>query len=341
MSSIQKIRRMLSLVERLQSGRSYTTAELTVLLGISRRTFFRDLKDLQSAGIEILYDTATQGYWIPIHHALPPTQLTLAETLALIVLAKETEESGRSLPFLDAARDASLKLQSSLPSHLAEQASRLSERVAVHAEPTGHTASGRPHYERLLEGATTHRKVRGRYFSFADGTEIQTLLSPYRMLFRRHAWYVIGRSSIHRAVRTFHVGRFSETELTNEQFAVPPRFTLRRYFGNAWSLIRESNAREEVTVRFQPLVAKNVAEVAWHPTQQLKWNDDGTLDFTVTVDGIHEMSWWILSYGNQAKVLKPASLQKLIADRAREMVAQYADDTATSEPAPPRRKRSR
>ncbi len=71
------------------------------------------------------------------------------------------------------------------------------------------------------------------------------------------------------------------------------------------------------------MVARNVAEVVWHKTQQLTRRDDGTLDFQVRVSGLHEISWWILGYGDQAEVLKPASLRRLIAEHAGRMVEMY------------------
>lgn len=325
MASIRKIRRLLVLLERLQSGRTFTTAELSGVCQVSRRTVFRDLKELQDAGVEILYDSATQGYWLPMHASLPPTQLSIAETFSLLILAHESGQSKRSVPFQEAARDAALKLQSTLPAHLSGYANELTLSMSVETEPLAANLQGsRLHYDRLVEALTARRKIRARYHSFAEQTEINTLISPYRMLFRRHAWYVVGRSSLHRSVRTFHVGRFIETQVTNDPFTVPPRFSLKRYFGNAWNLIREPNARVDVRVRFQPLVAKNVAEVCWHPTQKVIWNQDGTLDFTVTVDGINEISWWILAYGNQARVLEPDSLCRLIVERARQMVEQYS-----------------
>ena len=69
--------------------------------------------------------------------------------------------------------------------------------------------------------------------------------------------------------------------------------------------------------------ARNVAEVAWHKTQRLAWRDDGSLDFHVRVAGIREISWWILGYGDQAEVLKPARLRQLIARHAANLVQMY------------------
>ena len=71
------------------------------------------------------------------------------------------------------------------------------------------------------------------------------------------------------------------------------------------------------------MVAQNVAEVSWHKTQKLAFNEDGTLDFTVSVSGLGEISWWILGYGDQAEVLEPEELRETIAQRARRMVERY------------------
>ena len=81
----------------------------------------------------------------------------------------------------------------------------------------------------------------------------------------------------------------------------------------------------EVVVRFSKLVAQNVAEVRWHKTQQLQFNDDGTLDFQVTVSGLKEISWWILGYGDQAEVLAPPKLRQLVAERTERAAAQYRE----------------
>ena len=81
MSSIGKIRRMLQLLERLQAGQRHSADDLAQLCDVSRRTIFRDLKTLQEAGIPVQYNSSEQHYWISSQTLLPPTNLTLAETL--------------------------------------------------------------------------------------------------------------------------------------------------------------------------------------------------------------------------------------------------------------------
>ena len=171
------------------------------------------------------------------------------------------------------------------------------------------------------------RSVRIAYDSFSDGKPIRLNLCPYRLLYSRHSWYVVGRSSLHREVRTFNVGRIQSLTLLDEPFHVPRGFSIERYLGNAWHLIPEAGPDADVVVRFSPLVARNVAEVVWHKTQRLVPREDGSLDFHVRVSGVREISWWILGYGDQAEVLKPARLRQIVAERAGRMAELYNGQT--------------
>jgi proteasome accessory factor B len=95
--------------------------------------------------------------------------------------------------------------------------------------------------------------------------------------------------------------------------------------GNAWHLIPEPGPDHEVVVRFDRVVAENVAEVTWHKTQEVHFNGDGSIDFHVTVSGLSEISWWILGYGDRAEVLGPARLRAMVAGHAARMVQRYGN----------------
>ena len=46
----------------------------------------------------------------------------------------------------------------------------------------------------------------------------------------------------------------------------------------------------------------------------------------MTVSGLDEISWWILGYGDQAEVIKPARLRRIVCQRAKNMAAIYGED---------------
>ena len=324
MASVERIHRMLRMVELLQSGRTYNSPQLAELLGVSRRTVFRDLSTLQEAGIHFIYDDAAQSYSLPAPVILPPTNFSVEESLSMLVLCHALGNEDTGIPFHRSARTAALKLLSNLPAHLREYVGEMTGLIAIRLDARNPLDTSKPHFDLLTESLDKRRKVRIRYRSLYDKSEITTLLSPYRLLFQGRGWYVIGRSSLHREVRTFNIGRILDSEFVSDHYKIPPRFSLERHLGNAWSLIRGRDREQKVVVRFQPKVAQNVAEVQWHRTQRIEWNEDGTLDFHVTVDGLSEIVWWILGYGDQAEVLKPAALRKEMKRHVTAMQATYA-----------------
>lgn len=312
----------MKLLGLLQAGRAYNTESLARACGVSRRTIFRDIDILREAGVPLVYNEQEQRYRIPDNYLLPPTNFTPEEALALIVLCHDL--GGRSrLPFLTPARNAALKLESSLPARLRDRLLATVDAVEILMPPINPLHGQQSIYEQLIEAVSQRRSVRIRYGSLSEDEQICTRLSPYRLLFNRRSWYVIGRSSFHRSPRTFNLGRIRDMELLEDRFQIPRGFSVERYLRNAWSLIPESGPDQEIVIRFGKKVAKNVAEVAWHKTQRVEFNPDGTLDFRVTVSGLGEISWWVLGYGDQAEVIRPAELRRIVAGHAARMTQQY------------------
>lgn len=277
---------------------------------------------LRQAGVPVIFDSRAALYRIPQTYFLPPTNFTAEEALAVLVVCRELGRDSR-LPFYEGAQSAALKLESSLPAPLREQLRDSAAAVQIQLPPTTPLNGQRPHYMQLLGCIARRQAVRIHYDSFSEDAQIITKLSPYRLLFSRHSWYAIGRSSLHREIRTFNVSRVRQLELLPDQFEVPRAFNIERYLGNAWHLIPEPGQDHDVCVRFERLVARNVAEVIWHKTQRCDFLADGRLDFSVRVSGLNEISWWILGYGDQAEVLAPEALRTLVAQRAARLVDRY------------------
>jgi proteasome accessory factor B len=320
--NIKRITRLLQLLQLLQSGKGADANGLVQACGVGRRTVYRDLGALKKAGVPLEFDKLRNRYFIPGAFFLPPTNFTTAEALSLVALAGELGRGDRT-PFCEAAQSAALKLEGSLPLPLRQELRLM--RQAIHIRPrqlsrlNGHQSI----YQQLVDALAARHVVRMTYDSFTEREVITTELRPYQLLFCRHSWYVIGHSSLHHEIRTFNLGRILTLVTLDERFVTPRSFRLERYLGNAWEMIPEPGRDKKVVVRFKPMVARNVAEVIWHKTQQTTFRVDGSLDFTVRVSGLREISWWILGYGDQAEVLQPARLRRLVAERARNMAEMY------------------
>ncbi|PHS13232.1 MAG: transcriptional regulator [Blastopirellula sp.] len=320
--NLTRIQRLLQLLGILQGGRPQNVDSLAQSCGVSRRTIFRDLETLRAAGVPLAFDADSQRYRIPDTYFLGPTNLDAEEALSVMVLCHELGD-GTGLPYYSSARRAVTKLENSLPKRLKAELQQVSNSVEIKFNPVAQTEESKETYQALVDAVGKKRCVRISYRSLFDNETIQTKLSPYKLLFSRHSWYVIARSSIHRAARTFKIGRIADLELTDDTYQIPAKFSIAKVLKNAWHMIPEEGPDQRVVVRFAPLVASNVAEVQWHKSQRIEWNEDGSIDFHVTVSGLREMSWWILGYGDKAEVLEPPEMQEIIAHHAKGILAKY------------------
>lgn len=270
------------------------------------------------------FDDEFQSYRLPQTYLLPPTNFSAEEALAVLVLCDELGANHR-LPFYAPARSAAMKLHAALPARLQKYLRDITGAIRIQLPPGAAIDDKQPIYQQLIDALARRQCVRIRYDSFSDGQVISTRLSPYRLMFSLRSWYVIGRSSLHRATRTFHVGRILKLEPTGDAYRIQRGFSLEQYLRNAWHLIPEPGPDRQVRIRFEKLVARNVAEVRWHATQQTEFQPDGSLDFRVTVSGLKEISWWVLGYGDKAEVLEPPELRAMVAAHAGRMAEQYAE----------------
>ncbi len=326
---VSRLHRVLRLVTLLQSGATWGADELAKELAVSRRTLFRDLNMLRAAGIPYLHDPRT-GYRIAANFFLPPVNLKVTEAMGLMALAKSAAAQ-RDQPLLNPAVEAVRKLMAMMPPPLREVCSEMMERVSVRPAPASRTTPrDTDHYAAIQQAIDQRRGIQMRYTSLFDGEgEIALKLRPYHLHFAVRAWYVIGYSELHKQIRTFKLSRIQEMQITKQTFTLRKPFDIDEYLGNAWQFIREGKLHR-VVLEFAPKVAANVAEVRWHPTQKTEMLDDGRCRVCFEVDGLIEITWWLLGYGDQVLVKQPAELAQRLQTVYRAALAQYTPRLARS-----------
>ncbi len=310
----------------LQSNRGYTADELAEELEVSRRTVFRDLNALELAHIPYQFDAQAGGYSISQHFFLPPVNLTLTEALAVLGVTGRMRNTAH-LPLAAEAARAAVKLESVLPRQIGQYVGTVLDRLSMHMAPaTGHEAH-EDIFNSLAQAVGERRICKLEYGSLYEGTTIETTVRPMQLVFVQRAWYVIAYSEMHKELRTFKVVRVKSLKVLKRQFTTPGELDLEEYFGDAWSMIPEGQTYQ-VHLHFSAKVARNVAEVQWHHSQTMHLNADGSGQFHVTVDGLGEITWWLLGYGDQVTVISPPHLAQRVTAVARSVLANYgqADD---------------
>ncbi len=310
----------MQILTTLQVGKSYTVSDLSKMFGTSRRTIFRDLKELQAIGVPYRYDVKTGGYMIEPEFFLPPIDLSLQEAMSLLLLAHKAGDQIQ-LPFKNSALLAALKIENNLPTKIRKYCTTALQTISIRGGPQTlfrHSASLDKTFAQLQQAIVKKREVNLRYHSLFEETIIDVELCPYHLLYNNRAWYVLGRSRLHKSVRTFKLNRIRELKTTERCFLDGENFDVYDYLGRAWSMIPEGRIYN-IKLRFLPEVANNVAEVQWHSTQKVAFEDDGSAIIEFRVDGLNEITWWILSYGDKVQVLAPRILRQRIVEIAQKM----------------------
>ena len=181
-----------------------------------------------------------------------------------------------------------------------------------------------PHKEQLYEAIRERRKVNMAYNSFSSGKREQHRLSPYAVLFRKHAWYVIGHTERSNQILTFRINRIHTLFISYLPYTIPEDFSVQKYMEKSWDF--RLGPETHIVIEFAARIAPLIREVDWHSTQQIHENADGGLRFEATVAGWLEVGWWVLGWGDEAEVIEPKELREWVAETARKMVTVYQKD---------------
>ena len=313
-----KITRVVQILTTLQAGESYAASDLAKLFGITRRTIFRDLKELKAFGVPYHYDSKTGGYTIDPEFFLKPIDLNLQEALSLLLLVRKASNHIQ-LPFKHSALLAALKIENNLPAKIRQYCNTALRNISTRVVSQAPMKLLDKTFAQLQKSIAKKLKVNILYRSLFEGKVINLDLCPYHLLYHQRAWYVLGLSSLHKSIRTFKLNRIKELKILDKCFLGGEDFDLYDYLGKAWSMIPEGRIYN-IKLRFLPKVAENVTEVQWHITQKVTRNSDGSATVEFRVNGLGEITWWILGYGDQVQVLAPKALRNKVLEAAKNMI---------------------
>lgn len=318
-----RITRIMRIVTALQSGRRFTVDDLAKMFGLNRRTIFRYLKELAAVGISCRYDTKNTTYVIDGGCLLTPPDLTLQEALGLLIVLRKAANH-IYLPFNDSALSAALKIESSLPSKTKQFCNAVLQNIYVKTRPQARKGGLDKKFAIIQQAILKGRWVNIHYFLPLERRNIHTDMAPYLMMHNDDKWYVLGLSSFHKGVSTLRIGQIRELRMLDKCFVEERKFDLHQYLGKAWSMTPEGRLHL-VKLRFTAEAAYDVASVRWHDTQTVTQNDDGSATVEFRVDGLNEITSWILGYGDRVEVIAPSSIRKRIAQIARNMLRINSD----------------
>jgi predicted DNA-binding transcriptional regulator YafY len=144
-----------------------------------------------------------------------------------------------------------------------------------------------------------------RYHSVSSARVKDYLVHPYRLLFAHGGTYLLAFVPEYDDVRTFAVDRIRSASLEKDTFT-PKRAVGDDVFAN--SLGVNTGPAVPVELAFDGRAAPYVRARVWHPSQQLRDDDDGGVALTMNVCHDWALRSWILSWGASVRVVSPGAL---------------------------------
>ena len=321
--NVNDLHRLLKEIELLRGHNSWTPARFGTLFGISERTVRRDMQKLIATGFGVRFDRTRRAYYLEGGSFLPPVELSLDEALALVVLCEDVAGRGQ-VGLLGAAVSALSKVESQLPEAFQRRLRGVMDTVAVRLAPSGSIDQESRVFEQMRLAIAERRIVRCQYVAAGRRGEARTLeLEPYVVWFGVRAWYVIGRHRERKDLVALKLRRFQSVVLTKRKFRRPAGFSVEDYLRNAWQMI-PGDRDYEVEVCLDAAFGPTAADTRWHHTQEVVHHADGSVTMRLTVSGLEEIVWWVLSMGSHCVVMKPAELANRVRREVKAMHAAYA-----------------
>lgn len=313
------LKRWFALIDALGSGRRWTVPELATKFGVSNRTIFRDLNNLQDLGFAV--ERGEGPVWIGPNHHLRPVGFTSEEALAVAV-ALDFARRNRALSGRVAAQSALEKLRTTMPPAQRAEVAGLEDALIVEPLPA-HAVPSHPGVEDCLRAAVQgHRPIQLSYQALKADRPSERVVDPYGLAYRGPGLYLIGFCHLRQGIRTFRANRILSATVLPTVFTRPEDFDLEHYLAGIWGI--EDGPELDIRVRFSPPVATLARETVWHPSQQLTDAPDGSVTLALRTRGLNEVARWLTGYGDTVEVLAPTELRQAVATLGRQIAALYA-----------------
>lgn len=326
----KQVRRILSIIERLQKSSGIRVRELAGFYDIDITRIYEDLKIIRD-----FYEVKKRdngSYWIEQVHPMRWPRITSeeAQVLELVITASPLAREQRFEEHLKSvleklgtsfAEHIQSKLQENVPAQLervnnddeVEKHLYLSENVEDYSGDGDNDVER--HFRILEEALYDQKAVRATYQPGGKAEFVRHILHPYAIFFRKSDWYLEAHSnqSEHRSL-TFKILRFQRVTLTDETFEMPTDFSLSEDLASRWELFSGEPIR--VTLKLAAHKAYLVTEKERHQSQEIiERCPDGAVIVRYEVPK-EDFTFWVLSLGDAVEVLDPpefrAEFQKIV-----------------------------
>jgi proteasome accessory factor B len=304
------LERMLRIHQSLQSGKFPNASTLARELEVSTKSIHRDLEFMRDRlNLPIEFASSNNGYFYTGEvSAFPTMQITEGELFALVVAEKALQQY-RGTSFEKPLLSAIKKMEQALP-----------DTISLNLADIEQTISFRTRAEQILDlkifdvlakAAARREQIELAYRKPGQTKPEARIVDPYHLANINGEWYLFAFDHARKDIRTFAPARIKSVKPTGKTFERPQKFSLEKRLRDSFG-VHSGQGAHEVVIRFNPRAADYVREKKWHESQQLRELKSGGVELSLKLSSLMEIERWVLSWGGDAKVLKPRELAEAV-----------------------------
>jgi len=313
--------RVLRQIEVSRNGLLAT--EIAGLGGVSLRTAYRDLDDLQLAGFPLYAEKEEKGQrWKFVDSYLfkVPQPFTFTELMSLH-LSKDLFKVFEGTVFGESMKSLFDKVRAALPPETLGFLDRVKARYRMGGTPCKNYQRYREIVGQVNQAVLDGRSIEIAYHALQGDAPSLRKVDPYKIWFYDGTIYIIGMCHLRAEIRTFVLDRINMLRITDETYTVPDHFVFEEYVKNSFKVMQDD--LHTVRIRISPAWTRYVCERTWHPSQCVQKLIDGGVELSFRVAGLDEMCQWLMSFGPEACVIEPPELKCMVARRLNQALSQY------------------
>ncbi len=178
--------------------------------------------------------------------------------------------------------------------------------------------------ETFLEAIKSKKKVQFAYQSFNAVEKKVRRVHPYLLKEYRHRWYLIGKNELKGIVQTYGLDRLSELHVLEDFYTPDNSFDPDLFFKYSLGITANVGSPERIKIETEELLSKYLLSQPLHSSQEyLGQSPNGKHVFTYFLLPTYELKTQLLGFGDEVKVLEPASLVNTLKEICQNVLSKY------------------
>lgn len=273
-----------------------TAPELAEEFEVSKRTVYRDIEALSSAGIPVYTESGRNGgiYLLP-GYTLNKALLSEEERKEVLTAIQSMSATGyysggETLTKLSALFDVNM-----------------GDWLEVDFSRWGESTKDNTKFETLKQAVIQYREVKILYEN-TSGEKMERIVQPLKLSYKSKEWYLKAFCLERQDFRLFKLNRIMQLELLEQTF-VPKLYP------------QQNDASQQADQRIVLLFSKEIAYRVYDEFDETQIEQQPNEDMIVSAE-MPVNAWligYLLSFGTQVDIMEPEYLREILAEQAAEL----------------------